>query len=231
LKKVRHVRPSETSSSSSSNSNQTSRTTRKRSKKRENKQNKQDETNEQNVLTKNLGVKVKYTKSSNKNSQDNYKEFIREECNCQCLEHKLITNCTACGRIVCEKEGEGECFFCGSIVTSTGTVMNPEFIQMMCSSDTTNGQSSNTNSRDLTNDTERERSERDTQGGGTGDNDEASQNLVKAIQHKNKLLEYGVSKANRTNIVDDQADYYDFANNMWLEEKERSRLMNQVITL
>jgi hypothetical protein len=43
-------------------------------------------------------------------------------------EHRLFINCTACGRIHCEKEGEGPCFFCGSYVSLNGTQPNPDFL-------------------------------------------------------------------------------------------------------
>ncbi len=32
--------------------------------------------------------------------------------------HKLINNCMSCGKIVCQKEGEGPCTFCGNFVYS-----------------------------------------------------------------------------------------------------------------
>ena len=35
------------------------------------------------------------------------------KCDYQAREHKLVNNCLGCGRIVCEKEGEGPCMFCG----------------------------------------------------------------------------------------------------------------------
>jgi len=59
---------------------------------------------------------------------------IRELCGCQCREHGLVGNCTTCGRIVCEQEGEGPCFFCGSFVASMGkgdNVVNTDFTQAM----------------------------------------------------------------------------------------------------
>jgi hypothetical protein len=40
----------------------------------------------------------------------------RHSCECQATKHKLIANCLTCGRIVCEQEGTGPCFFCGNIV-------------------------------------------------------------------------------------------------------------------
>jgi hypothetical protein len=40
----------------------------------------------------------------------------RNSCECQASKHKLIGNCLKCGRIVCEQEGSGPCFFCGNLV-------------------------------------------------------------------------------------------------------------------
>jgi hypothetical protein len=37
-------------------------------------------------------------------------------CDCQAREHGLINNCLTCGKIVCEQEGEGACYFCGNLV-------------------------------------------------------------------------------------------------------------------
>ena len=40
----------------------------------------------------------------------------RSSCECQASKHKLIGNCRKCGRIVCDQEGSGPCFFCGQLV-------------------------------------------------------------------------------------------------------------------
>jgi hypothetical protein len=74
------------------------------------------------------GMRIKVLKSKGGTSETTRK---RVECNCQAVDHALVANCTACGKIVCAAEGEGECFFCGSFVTSTGTVPAPEFIETM----------------------------------------------------------------------------------------------------
>ena len=37
----------------------------------------------------------------------------RGDCDCEARKHALINNCLNCGKIVCEKEGEGLCRFCG----------------------------------------------------------------------------------------------------------------------
>ena len=42
----------------------------------------------------------------------------RTQCECQALKHKLINNCTNCGRVVCEQEGAGPCLFCGKLVSA-----------------------------------------------------------------------------------------------------------------
>lgn len=40
----------------------------------------------------------------------------RHACECQAAKHKLVNNCTRCGRVVCEQEGSGPCLFCGHLV-------------------------------------------------------------------------------------------------------------------
>eukprot|EP01063_Lacrimia_lanifica_P012742 TRINITY_DN19430_c0_g2_i1.p1 TRINITY_DN19430_c0_g2~~TRINITY_DN19430_c0_g2_i1.p1 ORF type:complete len:697 (+),score=262.31 TRINITY_DN19430_c0_g2_i1:62-2152(+) len=39
-----------------------------------------------------------------------------QECNCEARKHKLLTNCQMCGKVVCEQEGWGRCYFCGSFL-------------------------------------------------------------------------------------------------------------------
>ncbi|VUZ39588.1 unnamed protein product [Hymenolepis diminuta] len=42
----------------------------------------------------------------------------RHPCQCLAVRHRLVGNCTSCGRIVCEQEGSGSCYFCGNLVLS-----------------------------------------------------------------------------------------------------------------
>ncbi|XP_028763444.1 activating signal cointegrator 1 [Neltuma alba] len=42
-------------------------------------------------------------------------------CSCQARRHRLVSNCLSCGKIVCEQEGEGPCYFCGSLVLKEGS--------------------------------------------------------------------------------------------------------------
>lgn len=42
-------------------------------------------------------------------------------CTCQARNHRLVSNCLSCGKIVCEQEGEGPCSFCGVLVLKEGS--------------------------------------------------------------------------------------------------------------
>lgn len=42
-------------------------------------------------------------------------------CLCQARQHRLVSNCLSCGKIVCEQEGEGPCHFCGALVLREGS--------------------------------------------------------------------------------------------------------------
>ena len=44
---------------------------------------------------------------------DNFLAPGRNRCTCQARRHRLLGNCMSCGRVICEQEGWGPCFFCG----------------------------------------------------------------------------------------------------------------------
>ncbi|XP_067125576.1 activating signal cointegrator 1-like, partial [Centruroides vittatus] len=48
--------------------------------------------------------------------------------------------------------------------------------------------------------------------------------LEKAIEHKNKLLEYDRTVEKRTLVIDDESDYYSLDSNAWLSPVERKEL-------
>lgn len=47
--------------------------------------------------------------------QENKAKVVRKLCDCQAQIHPLIGNCLKCGKIICTREGEGPCLFCGSL--------------------------------------------------------------------------------------------------------------------
>ncbi|EDO46391.1 predicted protein [Nematostella vectensis] len=136
----------------------------------------------------------------------------RHPCECLGQKHGLVNNCTSCGRIVCDQEGAGPCYFCGALVCSRAEqeiiareskksakllkqLMSQEFSEEVKSQ----GRMGTSNGKDL-------------------------QGLDKAIAHKNKLLEYDKTSVCRTKVIDDECDYFSTDGNKWLSKKEKEQL-------
>ncbi|XP_034245904.1 activating signal cointegrator 1 [Thrips palmi] len=121
----------------------------------------------------------------------------RHACECQATKHKLVNNCVKCGRIVCEQEGAGPCFFCDNLVCS------PEAMKVL------------------------QRNSRQSEGllkklmsqGKPSDVDAA-------VAQRNRLLEYDRTSERRTKVIDDESDYYS-SSSVWLSETERQKLKSQ----
>eukprot|EP01060_Flectonema_neradi_P004433 TRINITY_DN12861_c0_g1_i1.p1 TRINITY_DN12861_c0_g1~~TRINITY_DN12861_c0_g1_i1.p1 ORF type:complete len:690 (+),score=153.32 TRINITY_DN12861_c0_g1_i1:41-2071(+) len=97
-------------------------------------------------------------------------------CGCEARKHKLLTNCILCGKVVCEQEGWGRCWFCGAKLDR--------------------------NLKEIK-------------------EDKDSPELQKALQNRDRLLEYQEQRSKRTVIYDDQEDYYESVSNQWLSPEER----------
>ena len=119
----------------------------------------------------------------------------RLPCNCQSSRHPLINNCLSCGKIVCAQEGSGPCLFCGALV-----VTNEEQAVL----DKKNKKSEHLYKRLV----------------GT---DSRSQYQA-AIDNKNRLLDYQANSAKRTQIIDDESDYFNVDNNRWLTPEQRTAM-------
>ncbi|XP_059160008.1 activating signal cointegrator 1-like [Physella acuta] len=140
----------------------------------------------------------------------------RHICECQSAKHKLINNCIQCGRIVCEQEGAGPCVFCGALVCTPET-------QQLIDSGTKKGEKVR---QKLMN------------GGGLPAhlNVEAEssslfpvirhskQEFEKAVQHRDKLLEFDKNSVRRTQVIDDESDYFATDSNQWLSSEDREKL-------
>ncbi|XP_067639757.1 activating signal cointegrator 1 [Eurosta solidaginis] len=118
----------------------------------------------------------------------------RRLCECQASQHKLINNCLTCGRIVCEQEGSGPCLFCGEIV---------------CTNDEMQVLKGDPKKRNTLLKTLREK------GGG--------ESLKKAMEQRDRLLEYDRNSEKRTTVIDDEFDYFE-ENSVWLSDAERAKL-------
>lgn len=118
----------------------------------------------------------------------------RNKCDCMVTRHKLVNNCLACGRVVCEQEGEGPCFFCGNPVYKIGNPLGgQDFITLE-------------DSQIIAKDASKQ----------------------KALDHKNKLLAYDRNKIQGSNIIDDETDWYEITDNVWLSEKQRDFALNKM---
>lgn len=118
----------------------------------------------------------------------------RHRCDCQASKHKLIRNCMNCGRIVCEQEGSGPCLFCGNLVVS--------------------------------------REEQEILDAGNKRGEKLKKCLLEqgrpkgweeALAQRNRLLDYDRNSARRTEVIDDESDYFK-NNNVWLSDAEKKKL-------
>lgn len=118
----------------------------------------------------------------------------RRSCDCFATEHKLINNCLSCGRVVCEQEGSGPCMFCGELVCTN------EEMQVIKAS----GKKGENLKKAL----------QEKNGGGEG--------LRKALEQRDKLLEYDRDGEKRTEVIDDEEDYF-YENSVWLSDVDREK--------
>uniref|UniRef100_A0A8D0B447 Activating signal cointegrator 1 n=1 Tax=Salvator merianae TaxID=96440 RepID=A0A8D0B447_SALMN len=161
--------------------------------------------------------KAKFVNLYTKEGQDRLAVMLpgRHFCECLAQNHRLINNCLTCGRIVCEQEGSGPCLFCGNLVC---TKEEQDILQ----------RDSNKSQKLL------KKLLAGAENSGKGDI--ASRDLVPhqdgrlkaglemAVKHKDKLLEYDKTSVRRTQVIDDEADYFATDSNQWLSKQEREAL-------
>ncbi|XP_034951600.1 activating signal cointegrator 1 [Chelonus insularis] len=119
----------------------------------------------------------------------------RMKCDCEAKTHSLINNCLNCGKIVCAQEGSGPCFFCGELVCTPDQ-------QSVLAMNTKQSDNLYNKLMDLKI---------------TGD-----QQI--ALSQRDKLLEFDRNSTKRTQVIDDECDYYQSSDSMWLSAKERETL-------
>ncbi|XP_042342575.1 activating signal cointegrator 1 [Plectropomus leopardus] len=164
---------------------------------------------QENSSTSSTKKKNKFVNLYAKEGQDKLSILLpgRHPCECLAQKHKLINNCISCGRIVCEQEGSGPCLFCGSLVC---TREEQEILQR---------------------DSNKSQKLRKKLMGDGGERDylphqeaKMKAGLEKAVQHKDKLLEYDRNSVRRTQVLDDESDYFATDSNQWLSPNEREKL-------
>jgi hypothetical protein len=142
----------------------------------------------------------------------------RHLCDCQAQQHALVNNCISCGRVVCEQEGAGPCAFCGSLVCS------PADWEMVKS----NSSRGKKLLEKLMNQKGQEhsaiRTSPDSQKDISISNKES---LEKALEHRDKLLDFDRTSEKRTRVIDDEMDYFASDTNQWLSREERKALKSK----
>ncbi|KAH3840986.1 activating signal cointegrator 1-like [Dreissena polymorpha] len=142
----------------------------------------------------------------------------RHACECQAGKHRLINNCSRCGRVVCEQEGSGPCHFCGHLVCSKeeeeilsrGSKNSEKLRQQLINKAPTEllGKHLFLNGREYLH----------------SNKQKIQDSLKEAEKHKNKLLEFDKTSARRTQVIDDEADYFSTDSNQWLSTQDREKL-------
>ncbi|XP_071778576.1 activating signal cointegrator 1 [Centroberyx gerrardi] len=153
--------------------------------------------------------KSKFVNLYAKEGQDKLAVILpgRHSCDCLAQKHSLINNCLSCGHIVCEQEGSGPCLFCGNLVC---TKEEQEILQR------DSNKSQKLRKKLMGDCTDRDYLPHQEARMKTG--------LEKAVQHKDKLLEYDKNSVRRTQVLDDESDYFATESNQWLSPGERDKL-------
>lgn len=133
----------------------------------------------------------------------------RHKCECQASKHGLVNNCMSCGRIVCQQEGSGPCVFCGTLVVSRD---QKEILSR-----------GSRKSEQLQKKLFSDKNAVVNEPSGIA---AISDSLQRAIDHKNKLLEFDKTSEKRTKVYDDESDYFS-TNSKWLSETDREKLQKR----
>ncbi|CDW60919.1 activating signal cointegrator 1 [Trichuris trichiura] len=126
-------------------------------------------------------------------------------CDCQGTEHEPLMNCMHCGRITCKQEGSGPCSFCGNLVC---TLEEEAILKRGGEGAFLLMKKLNPAAKTLP-----------TIADVTAD-------LQKALDVKDRLLEYQRESAQRTTVFDDQADYYNMTS-AWINPEKKAQLQER----
>ncbi|KAH9422905.1 Activating signal cointegrator 1 [Dermatophagoides pteronyssinus] len=150
----------------------------------------------------------------------------RRSCLCEASRHELINNCLTCGRIVCQQEGSGPCFTCGTLVFN-----KQQRDQLLSGSDEAMQkvqQLADSGARldfmdQVTDSLNKKRSLKEIAASLT-----SNPNLDKAIEQKNKLLEFDKKSVARSKVFDDQVDYFTIQSQNFITEQNRRAITDRV---
>ncbi|KAI8368084.1 putative zinc finger motif, C2HC5-type-domain-containing protein [Blakeslea trispora] len=162
----------------------------------------------------------------------------RKPCQCQATKHPLLAaapNCLSCGKIICTSEGVGPCTFCGSPVLSKEQQV--ALIAEAKRKRTEAKQQQNASSSKRAPSGPNTTSAYASKAGGSGNSlfnspyqsDNDDQNRINAEMHKEKLLEFQRTSAQRSTVIDQATDFElpTDQSNPWLTPQERALLLKK----
>uniref|UniRef100_H0X6W0 Thyroid hormone receptor interactor 4 n=1 Tax=Otolemur garnettii TaxID=30611 RepID=H0X6W0_OTOGA len=160
--------------------------------------------------------KTKFVNLYTREGQDRLAVLLpgRHPCDCLGQKHKLINNCLICGRIVCEQEGSGPCLFCGTLVCTheeqdilqRDSNKSQKLLKKLMS-----GRQQPSIWITMKNILKNKKSRR-------------NEDIRKSPKRKEKEKKYNQNFIRRTQVIDDESDYFASDSNQWLSKLERETL-------
>ncbi|KAI8331035.1 putative zinc finger motif, C2HC5-type-domain-containing protein [Chlamydoabsidia padenii] len=158
----------------------------------------------------------------------------RKVCNCQATKHDLLTiapNCLNCGKIICVMEGIGPCSFCGTPVLS-----KEQQISLIADAKKKRSEQKQQQHRQLQQERKAAKATSTTSGGYASkvsgeivskyifDQQVEDEQRQRAESHKEKLLEFQRTSAQRSTVIDQATDFTlpTDQSNPWLTQQERA---------
>ena len=128
--------------------------------------------------------------------------------------YKLVGNCLDCGKILCDQEGVGPCLVCGSehvYLSDQGAMLDGTRLDQATLADRRRGRMSGaSDAHDAL-----------LQPSGEARNAAEDAAFLKALDLRDRLIHFEAHRAERTTVIDDEADYFD-SNAQWLTEEQRA---------
>jgi hypothetical protein len=133
----------------------------------------------------------------------------RYPCQCQARVHGLVGNCLSCGRVVCQQEGSGPCFFCTALVCTKAerNVIQQEndeglaLLKRLTAVD---------NGKD---------------GSQPFSLSAIGKNMEKAMEYRDRLLQADANRERESKVFDLESDYYNLESNPYLNTAERQAII------
>ncbi|RPB01800.1 zf-C2HC5-domain-containing protein [Choiromyces venosus 120613-1] len=145
-----------------------------------------------------------------------------QKCNCAGMKHEVLSaapNCLSCGKIICIKEGLAPCSFCNT------PLIAPDELQSMIRElreESGRERMAMNNAMQKRPDVARVPKPFSNHDSTPGTNDD--EGLRKATEHRDRLLVFQATSAQRTKIIDQAADFETpvMGSNMWATPQERA---------